>query len=211
MRYSILLLSATLFTASAQVLSFGLKGGIPLGDPVRANYFGSLGLSYVDTGRWTVGPTAELRLPFQFALEADALFRTYRLGSASTYQLTADLQPVFTVSKQDAKVWDIPLLVKYRLPGKLMRPFITAGDVLSRVSTETTAAQTCFAGSPCLPFNAAQWTANTFSYKTWRHGFTGGLGAEYTVKRIKIAPELRYMNQANPRSDQFSILVGVTF
>lgn len=211
MRYSILLLSLTFFTASAQTLSFGIKGGIPRGEPTRANLFGGLSLSYVDPGRWTIGPTAELRLPFQFAIEADALFRTYRLGSAGTYQLGPDLQPLFYLTKQDAKVWDIPLLLKYRLPGKTMRPFITAGGNLSRLTTETSAAQSCSQDAQCYPPNFPQWSGQSISYTRWRHGFVGGLGAEYALKRVKIAPELRYTRMSDPNANQLTILVGFTF
>jgi len=211
MRYSILLLSATLFTASAQTLSFGIKGGVPLGEATQTSYFGFQGLSYVDTGRWTVGPTAELRLPFQFSIEVDALFRSYRQGSASTYRLAPELQPVFTVGKQDVKVWDIPLLLKYRFPGQKMRPFITAGGAFSRFTSDFTYSQFCSEPGTCYPSNSSGWTGGTSTNTRWQQGYAVGFGAEYSVKRIKIAPELRYTRLGSPNRNQLSLLVGVTF
>ena len=63
--------------APAQLISVGVKAGIPVTQALPDYVSSSSGL--LDTGRWTVGPTIELRLVHGFSLEADALYRAYRL------------------------------------------------------------------------------------------------------------------------------------
>src|SRR5437016_14203993 len=63
-----LLLAAGLST-SAQVISLGVKAGTVLKD---SSFNGSI-FSSVESGRWSGGPTRELRLPYRFSLEADPL------------------------------------------------------------------------------------------------------------------------------------------
>ena len=87
----------------------------------------------VDTGRWTVGPTAEVRLFGHLSVEADALFRGYRLQSSggsfilSGTSVVAIPVPVSASFRQNAKEWDFPLLLKYRFQAGAMHPFVDAG------------------------------------------------------------------------------------
>src|SRR5215469_14991577 len=62
--------------ASAQIVSVGVKGGVPVTQAVAGYY--SSPTNILDTGRWIVGPTIDFRLPFGFSVEADALYRGYR-------------------------------------------------------------------------------------------------------------------------------------
>jgi len=65
-----------------------------------------------------VGPVAELRLPFGFALEGNGLYR------ATSYVVTnAGGLPVPVKSSS----WEIPYLAKFRFPIPLLKPFISAG------------------------------------------------------------------------------------
>ena len=60
--------------ALPQPFSFGVKGGVPPTDFLSATNGGGLGY-FSTTNRYIVGPQAELRLPFGFGVEFDALYR----------------------------------------------------------------------------------------------------------------------------------------
>jgi hypothetical protein len=60
--------------ALGQPFSFGVKGGVPPTDFLSATNSGGLGY-FTTTNRYIVGPEAELRLPFGFGVEFDALYR----------------------------------------------------------------------------------------------------------------------------------------
>jgi hypothetical protein len=63
--------------ASAQAVSIGIKGGIPIG--------GTIGQQ--DESRpYIVGPSIEVRLPAGFAIEVDALYR--RIGNTSSFSFS---------------------------------------------------------------------------------------------------------------------------
>lgn len=93
--------------AAAQPLHFGLRGGVAMQDVID-----SRGNLRAASKHWTLGPTAELSLPFGFAAGADLLYRRleYKDPAANT-----------------ANSWTVPLLVKYYLPGDGARYFLEAG------------------------------------------------------------------------------------
>jgi hypothetical protein len=71
-------------SAAAQPFGVGVKVGVPLNDALSAKPGGVL--SYVEnTNRWVAGPFVEVRLPGRFALELDALSRSYPHEHARNY------------------------------------------------------------------------------------------------------------------------------
>src|SRR4051794_27101617 len=76
-KYFVLLLVASVSPfASAQLLSVGALGGVPVSDSKDKN----------ESPPYVVGGSVEVRLPAGFALEADALYR--RLGTSSSFFLS---------------------------------------------------------------------------------------------------------------------------
>src|SRR5438046_1636649 len=124
--FTLLLLAAAI--APAQIVSVGIKAGIPATDalPHESSY-----TTLLDTSRWTLGPTVEIRLIYGFSLEADALYRGYRLqqafASPEFVQDGVTYPPSFSSFRSDAKVWDFPVLLKYRFGSRAKRPFLDAG------------------------------------------------------------------------------------
>lgn len=104
--------------ASAQTLSFGVKGGVPFTDSLkvldRATYTSS-------KSPIVIGPAAELRLPMGLGVEADLLYRRLQFTTVAN-------------AKTTGQAWEVPLLVKYRAPGVLLRPFLAAGYSFRRLS-----------------------------------------------------------------------------
>ena len=113
MRLSLALLCLAI-PGPAQLLTIGVKGGVRLtGDPEiydRSN-----------SKPYLVGSMVEVRLPYRFAFEADALYS--RLGNTAYIPLIANESFIRTI----ANSWEFPLLVKYRLPVPHAHPYASAG------------------------------------------------------------------------------------
>lgn len=101
------LLSFVFPCASAQPLHFGLRGGFALQDAID-----SRGNLRAASKHWTLGPMAELSLPFGFAAGMDILYRRleYRDPESNT-----------------ANSWTVPILLRYYLPGEGARYYLEAG------------------------------------------------------------------------------------
>jgi len=204
---------------NAQLLSFGVKGGIPATDAVPAPP-SSAGL--LDTGRLTVGPTLEIHLFRGFSVEFDALYRGYRLYQNFAFQTIPQgvtfVPAIATISssfQQNAKVWDFPMLLKYRFGTRPSRPFVDAGYLGSHRSTDETSSFQCLASADActaaFPFVIFR-SPRTFSTSAYRNGGTAGVGLEYKLGKFKIAPEVRYSRFEHPSVDnQATVLIGVTF
>lgn len=107
MRYLLLalLLSAPL---PAQFIHFGVKGGTALNDAFdTSNGYKSR------FDHWTLGPTAELRLPFGLSAEFNALYKSTGYASPT--------------ANNSAGSWEFPITAKYKFPGVFMRPYVEAG------------------------------------------------------------------------------------
>src|SRR5260370_35263311 len=100
----------------AQTASLGIKAGVPVTSPVP---YATL---HQNTGRWTVGLTAEFHLIDGLSAEADALFRGYSFTQSDG--ASADLP-----YHLGAKGWDFPFLLKYRSLWAALNP--CADPVLS--------------------------------------------------------------------------------
>jgi hypothetical protein len=163
----------------------GVKGGVPLNDAVKAtNPFRS------EFARWTFGGVAELDLPAGLGLELDML---YRRTGYSTADSSGGPGP-----DQVGNSFEFPLLVKYKFPGILARPYIAGG----------------------LSFRKISDIPNVF--ETGSRGVVLGAGLRVSALLVRISPELRYTRWNNEafRSaagalgssrNQVELLVGITF
>src|SRR6516164_11169187 len=116
-------------TAPAQRLSFGVKAGAPVTDASPYQY---APYSIVDTGRWTVGPTVELRIVAGLSFEFDALYRGFRRQGSDAFTVipagvsqgqASSFTAAYLTFQQNAKEWDFPLLLKYRFTSGPLNPF----------------------------------------------------------------------------------------
>lgn len=207
---------AAAFTASAQRFSFGVKAGAPVTPALSGD---SAPYSMVDTGRWTVGPTAEVRLLGNLSLEFDALFRGYRQQqSFGAYIGAGPSGPgdvAFSSSfRQDAKEWDFPLLLKYRLKTGPLHPFFDAGFEFAHVSSDFTSSTTCLGTADAC--NASGLSSffqpqSSYSSSVNRRGPAAGIGVEFKYGRLKIAPEVRYTKLTRPNVNEITVMAGFTF
>jgi hypothetical protein len=217
MRPSLLLIAAA-STAFAQPFSFGVKAGLPFGDFFRVVNTGTYGY-FSTTDRYIVGPLAEFKLPFGLGVEFDALYRHLQFTRVDTGVT------LLIHSSTESGAWEFPLLVKYRFPTKVVRPYVAAGvawDTLSGVSQTTTvtvvSTQMTTASSTSSPVELHK---NTVS------GFVVGGGVDIHALILHISPEIRYTVWGDPHfrfvssptsaisiesnQHQVEFLVGITF
>jgi hypothetical protein len=185
-------------TASAQLVSFGVKGGVRFTDAAGAQ----------DESRpYIVGPSIEFRLPASFAIEFDALYQ--RTGNTSLFNLL-DTSYIF---RQRGNSWEFPLLGKYYFMSRTSawRPFIGTGwafrttqihSVTSVTTTDTTGV-----------------AHTTTSHDNYGGGLDAGAafaaGVRFHLGRLAIVPEARYTRWGSSenfnRKNEAGFLLGITF
>jgi hypothetical protein len=107
--------------AVAQPLSAGVKFGAPLTDAISVQSPNPL--SYIaDTNRFVIGPYVEVRLPASFAIEVDALYRSFSFSSLQ--------------NSASASNWEFPVLIKRKFLKGPVRPYLEGGVVLSHLSVK---------------------------------------------------------------------------
>lgn len=210
MRFTIPLLLIAANTVYGQAVSVGVKAGVPL---TKANPHQASGDAQIDTGRWTVGPTIEVRLVRGFSLEFDALYRAYSAATAYTFG-GPNSSLLFYSDRVETKAWDLPLLVKYRFKAPVLRPFVTGGYSVTHETSDATRLISCLSGpgecGTVIP-RASLDTPSTFQDSRFRRGPVVGAGVEFEFWKMKIAPEIRYSRIDNPNTNQATLLVGFTF
>jgi len=193
-------------------LSVGIRGGIPLTDFFDNVNNGNFVLTS-STHRYIVGPTVELHLPGGFGIEVDALYR--RLNYNSSFSLT----DIFTNNRTTGNAWEFPLLVKYRIPSPVIRPFVDAGVAFDTLSgLKQTVVSTV---APNRQTTTTTSTPSELSHNTTT-GFVIGFGAEIKAILLHISPEFRYTRWGSSHfkipngaslfnQNQAEFLVGFTF
>ena len=207
-----LLLSAV--SAFCQPFSFGLRGGVPMTDFLNAAKSQNFTFT-TSTNRFIVGPTAELRLPFGLGVEVDALYRRFSYNGAGGI---SGITTTLTTTETTSNAWEFPLLVKYRFPMKIARPYVDAGVAWDTLNGLTQAVTSTVAGitSKSSTSNPAELSNST------SRGFVLGVGLDIKALVIHISPEVRFtrwgaQHFVDPNGllhsnlNQAEFLVGITF
>jgi Outer membrane protein beta-barrel domain len=206
MRLLLVFLAASA-TAFCQPFQFGVKVGVPLTDFLTAAQTQNVQY-FTTTNRFIGGLTAELHLPFGLGIEVDALYRHLHYNENSIVPFSA------TTTGND---FEFPILAKYRIKGKVVRPFVDAGvafDRLQGVKQVITAAANNFV--PIPGSNPAEL------HNPSTRGFVIGGGVDVHVLVIHILPEIRYTRWGaqhffdvngllHSNVNQGEFLVGITF
>jgi len=198
MRSLIFFLSSLLFTSACygqHLLSFGVKGGVPVSDAFSDRT--AMGVDVIThpfshSKNYAAGLMLELRLPLGFSVEADALYRPLNL--------TVDTRvfPSFTSRlSDDVHSAEFPILGKYHfLHAPVVSPYIEAGPIFRAVGARS-------------------------SYLS-NDGFAIGGGVDIKLLVLRISPEIRYSRwgkdatvtgflAAPSNINQAEFLVGLSF
>jgi len=156
--------------ATAQDISFGLKGGVPFADSLKVadrSWYSS------DKASWVLGPAFEMHLLGGLGVEADLLCRRVQYWESSP----ATGSPI---ARTTGQFWEVPLLLRYHSPEALVRPTLAGGlsyRRLARVKLHTSA------GSGGEPAEVAG--RNSI-------GATLGGGIEVGGGLVRLSAEIRY-------------------
>jgi len=205
---------ALLFLAApigfSQWFSFGVKAGVPVTDfgvahPDATNTY----LVTSTTNPYVVGGTFEAHLPRNFAAEFDALYRHFRFQD----QYLSNPMTL-TNERVSTGLLEFPLLLKYRLHGKVIRPFVDGGASFDRLIGLTDS----FVNRSTLPYPPESGTSSTTGalLNTTVPGFAVGGGVDVHVGFLHLSPELRYTRWESPHlfksnQNQAELLLGITY
>jgi len=185
----------------AQPFSAGIKAGVPITDSLTAPQNGILEYN-APTQRYIIGGMAEVRLPFGFGVEFDALYRSLQYSSS----------PNEVTINASGNNWEFPLVLKYRFHFPIAKPYVEAGvawdDITSLKETVNQIATT--------PSDLQKNTTN---------GFVIGGGVDIHAIFLHISPEIRYTRWSSQQisvvqstfdvlhsnQNQAEFLVGITF
>lgn len=205
----LLVIGLSAISCPAQPFSFGVRAGVPVTDFFSGT--GTASFPYTSiTNRYLVGPTAELRLPFGLGVEFDALYRHFSFASPGlTPNPTTQVPGLEQVS---GGAWEFPLMAKYRVPSKVVRPYVGAGVAWNKLS----GLNVLYCVLNC--FTAGQPPSLRDSTVT---GFVAGAGIEVHLLFLQVSPEVRYTHwgaqqfrapQGGFSSDrnELEVLLGIT-
>ena len=197
-------------SACSQPFSAGLKAGVPLTDFINTveNVSSSV------PNRYIIGVTGGA--PFALRLRR----RGRRpLSPPELHRSPADHgHDRYTTDQATANSWEFPVLLKYRFPSRIVRPYVDAGvalDTLSGLTDTVTQIAPTFSSSNTNTSKPASLANNTTI------GFVMGAGVDVHALVVHISPEIRYTRWASPHfnlggvissnQNQAEFLVGITF
>jgi hypothetical protein len=114
----LILLAST--AAHGQPIGVGLKLGVPFNDGFKVFPLPTFTPVNAHGQQFVFGPYVELRLPSKFAIEADALHRSYNFENS--------------VTTATGTSWEFPVVVKKRFGDHLIRPYVEGGGAFSHLS-----------------------------------------------------------------------------
>jgi hypothetical protein len=202
-------------TATAQLVSIGVLGGIPFLQP---NDGGD------ESRRYIVGPSIEFRLPGGFAIEVDGLYRrignSYSSGvsgsviSPGTSFVSIAPYPSFFIDRQRGNYWEFPVIAKYyfRPRSASWQPFIGTGWALRTIGFHENSSETLVDANGNSHFQTFQ--SNTRS--DLGVGAVAAAGVRFRVGRLAFTPEIRYIywgstEQFDLRRNEAAVLLGISF
>jgi outer membrane receptor protein involved in Fe transport len=153
-------------------ISVGVVGGARITDDLTGEGATSVSKHYV------VGPALDIGLPLGFGVEVDALYR--REGFQSSFS-----NPYYSVSSEErANSWEFPLLLKYRLPVPLVKPFAEVGYAPRVIDGSITN-------------NSGSAPSTTGEHWPDSQGLVVGGGVQLAIGRLRLSPGVRYTHWNN--------------
>jgi hypothetical protein len=178
--------------SNAQRVSIGVVGGAALTDAFPQQTYSTSGpfvgiRTYSPFKDYVVGARVLVRVTDRWSLLADGLYREMQ----GTWAALLDDGTLNSVSPSPVVTWEIPVLARYSLGGRRMRPFLEAGPSFRAIGNRNS--------DPSA------------------YGLTTGAGVQLRAGWFSIAPQVRYTRWAadsEQRSrtgrNQVEVLLGLT-
>jgi hypothetical protein len=197
---------------SAQMFSFGAKGGLPLTPTYDSQFEGSrffAGTVVFEMKRYAFGPTVEARLPFGFRVEVDGLYQHVRTTAASAGAFPTG---ALTFQSIGGTAWEIPMLLKRRFGHQTFTPYAAVGSTLRHIGDLSWNEWIM----PIFPGYSPSFTHIVYqSGEPLRAGITAAGGVSIKTHGLRFEPELRYTHWTSDHflatTEQLDFLVGITF
>ena len=203
----LLILTFTLLplTASAQLFTFGVQGGVPAQTP----------LGRTDNTPFVLGPSVNIRVFSGLSLETGVLYHRLGRGSDNFTFLYPENSVTLGFETWRGSALEVPVLARYRFLSEraAWRPFLSAGPTVRRTSITTTWANSVISGSPLGNNSAGVLKTKTTQ---WNVDPTTGVGVDFRMGRIHVEPEARYSywgagKTGRVRKNQVNFLLGFRF
>jgi len=191
--------------ASAQLLTFGVQGGVPAQQPIART----------DNMPFAIGPTLGVRISSGLSLESGLLYHRIGRGSQTGVFLYPENSITLTSEGWRGHALAVPFLAKYRFRSErsALRPFVTAGPTLRRTTIETSQATSILGGSSLSNLGPNPLIG---SATKWNLDPTFGVGADFRTGRFHTEPMVRYSYWGAGknwlvRKNQVDFLLGFRF
>ena len=190
--------------AYAQHISFGALVGVSLTnkfDPSNGTevFPNSVGFRTYSGHRsvYTAGLTVEFRLRSRLSIELDALYQRPKFdGYDVSYTAITPTQRGARgfASSTSAGIWDFPLQIKYRIGDRALRPYLSAGGAVSRV-TSVRQSIDCFDFiSPCRFGGTFEESIDLRRRTVFGAIAAAGVQIAIPGMRMRVSPEFRYVH-----------------
>jgi hypothetical protein len=199
-------------TASAQMFTFGVQGGIPAQTP----------LGRTSQTPFALGPSVDVHIFSGLSLETGLLYSRIGqrsdnyafLGPGANFTTVGAVTLGFVNAKGYAL--EVPLLAKYRFVNSrhTWRPFVTAGPTIRRTSLTYDEFNTAIS----IPTGSAENTVGGVHSRrsVWKADPAAGIGVDVRAGRYHLEPEVRYSywgvgETSLVRKNQVHFLMGFRF
>ena len=170
--------------------------------------------STVNEDRVLFGPMTEVAVTHGFMLEVNALYKP-KFNYTNFFTHVNGTELLDKTTDVSAHAWEIPLLLKYRLP-KHDRIFVGGGfSARSVVGTTQTVTTVNLYPLGLPPITTSTRSSDGDILNHWTYGPVIAAGADLQVHKVHFQPELRYMrwNSApfayGMHLDSLQALIGV--
>jgi hypothetical protein len=172
---------------SAQRLTFGVITGASLTQDFQSGSFHFAGSGTIPDGRTIsstftagpasrqliIGPKLELRLPWNFSVEVDALHRALHSRETTTVFYSGGSQMSLGTSERTHASWEFPVLAKYRLSRSLLHPFFEAGPSFRPAGSGTNVTHLGVTAGSGVELHAHGMNISpAIRFTHWKEGFT---------------------------------------
>ena len=193
-------------TASAQLLTFGVQGGVPAQTPLgRTN----------NKMPVVLGPTVDIHLVSGLSFSTGVLFSRTGNRSDNGVFLFPENSVTLTYGSTKSLSVEVPLLARYEFFTRRhsWRPFVTAGPSIRHTTIEENNLATVFSGSRLDVSGPQPGLRKTLR---WNVDPAAGFGVDVRTGRFHLEPQVRYSywgagKNTILRKNQVNFLLGFRF